>query len=141
MGNTLTLSGNTFVVPLLPAMRSFLLQPKIAPAVGAVFGALAPLAKGDMGGADVEALAPLLGGFFAKLGPADLEEVVRTLLDGATMDGTPLFSAAGDTFNLRMQGRTLDTWKLLAFAVKVNYPDFFGLLGGSQPPSEGVKKA
>ena len=41
----------------------------------------------------------------------------------------------GDTLDAAMQGRTLDVWRLLFEAVRLNYPDFFKALGGSVAPS------
>jgi hypothetical protein len=43
-------------------------------------------------------------------------------------------------FDVKMRGRTVDTWRLVAFAVEVNYPDFFALLAakrGAAPVETG----
>lgn len=125
------IGGNLFTVTPLPAMRSFVLQSKLAPALSSIIGSIGSLAGGSLAETDVGALAPAVAGFFSKLGPDELEQVTRQLLGDATMDGKPLFSPAGDPFNVFMAGRTMDTWKLLWFAVEVNYPDFFGLLGAA----------
>jgi hypothetical protein len=135
------INGNTFQVEALPAMRSFALQARIAPALGEVIGVAAGiLTGGGIDTADVAELAPVLGRFFAKLPSAELQDVTRELLTGATMDGVPLFtSGQGDPFDLKMRGRTLDVWKLLWFSLEVNYPDFFGLLAarGERQKEEG----
>ena len=129
------ISGNTFSVEPLTAMRSFALQPRIAPAIAAVAEAVGSLTsisgKGDLGTVEVAALAPAVGRFFQALQPGDLQDITRALLGSARMDGIALFSGAGDPFELKMRGRTLDTWRLLWFALEVNYPDFFGLLAGA----------
>jgi hypothetical protein len=53
---------------------------------------------------------------------------MRTLLTGATMNGTLLYQgAAGEPIHVLLQRRTLDTWRLLIHAVRVSYPDFFDL--------------
>jgi len=124
MDHRRTIGGNVFSVVPLPAMRSFALQPRLAPALAEVVGVLGSL-SGDL---DVGALGPAVGRFFAKLPADELEAVTRELLAGATMDGAQLFTAAGNPFDLVMRGRTLDVWRLLAFAVEVNYPDFFALV-------------
>ena len=132
---TRVIGGNTFTVAALPAMRSFCLQPRIAPAVAEALGAIGGIVGGGDGVADrdVSGLAPAIGKFFSKLPAGELEEIVVELLTGATCDGRTLFNgtAHGAPFDLIMQGRTLDTWRLIAFAVEVNYPDFFDLLRGA----------
>lgn len=132
MQTEIKLGTNIFNVTPLPALKSFVLQPRLAPAVVEVFGALGMAASaGDIGGVDISVLAPMVGSFFSKLPAAELELVLRELLGTATMDGTPLFTANGNPFDVLMRGRMLDVWKLLWHAVRVNYPDFLGLLGAS----------
>jgi hypothetical protein len=128
----IVLGENRFRVLPLPAMRSFVLQAKIGPAlaeVANVFGAL----KGNLADNDFSSIAPAVAGFFTRLGVEQLEEVTKALLQDATMDGKPLFSASGNPFDLYMQGRTMHTWQLLWFAIEVNYPDFFAALAAKGP--------
>jgi hypothetical protein len=150
----IVLGGNRFQVPPLPALRSFRLQPRIVPVFAEVAGLLfAVLSKSgielkdakvedilavDTSALPVAEIVETTTRVCLKLPPNELELIVRELLDGATMDGKPLFmgSAAGDPFNVFMQGRTLDTWRLLIFAVQVNFPDVFsrrGASGGATP--------
>jgi len=150
MENELVLGGNVFVVNPLSALRSFALQPRIAPPLAEVFGVLASLKTtvqsagnalemADKVGIenlldadiDIESVIPVVGRFFSKLPADELMSLVRELLSGATMDNIPLFTANGDPFDVKMRGRTMDTWKLMWHAIKVNFPDFFGLLGAS----------
>lgn len=66
-----------------------------------------------------------------KLPPERLRYVRRTLLAGATMNGTPLYATAEgqqDMAGLLLRGRTIDGWRLMLHALKANYPDFFGLI-------------
>lgn len=166
-----TIGGNKFGVTPLFAVRSFTLQAKLAPALSEIAELVVPLWRGFKKGKaskavptdetapkpdeapkklvdvlDFEEVAPLIAPaithFFGKMPPDDLELVIRELLGKATMDGKPLFGhAGGDPFDLWMQGRTLDTWKLLGFALKVNYPDFFGSLAAvaSRAPAAGAE--
>jgi len=77
-----------------------------------------------------------------KLPAATLRHVRRTLLAGATMNGTPLYAIAEgqkDMIGLLLRGRTIDGWRLMLFALKANYPDFFGLIRrskGNTPAAE-----
>lgn len=128
------IGGNVFCVTPLPAMRSFTLQPRLAPALAAVaegIGAIGNLAeKQDLDAIELAAIAPVVTRFFHALPPDRLEMVTRELLAGATMDGRPLFTAEGNPFDVLMRGRSIDVWKLLWFALEVNYPDFFGAVAG-----------
>lgn len=63
----------------------------------------------------------------AKLPPDELRYIMRTLLQGATMNGALLYTPQGNGIDVLLRGRTLDVWRLLIHAVKVSYPDFFGL--------------
>lgn len=124
-----TIGGSLFEVTPLPAFQSFTLQAEIAPAIAAVVGAMGPLLAGDLGSADVAEMGKAAQAFFTAMPRQRFASVARELLEGTTMDGKPLFTPAGSPFDIWMQGRTLDAWLLLWFAIEVNYPDFFGLLG------------
>lgn len=131
--NDITLGSNLFCVPALPAMRAFALQPRVAPAVATLVATL-----GEMGGTlaemDVAALGPAMSKFCAALPAAELEAVTRELLADATVDGVQLLPV----FDAKMRGRTMDTWRLLWHALKVNYPDFFGLLAARRAGGEAA---
>jgi hypothetical protein len=153
LDTSLKIGNDVFTVSPLAGESSFLLQPKILPLlpdVGALVSlfatamAAAPSAPDDAteeakalaSGAQVAAAtgflaeaAVVVARLCAKMPSADLKEVMRTLLEGATMNGTLLYTGQGNPINVLMQGRTIDIWRLLAHALKVSYPDFFGLLG------------
>lgn len=132
---------NTFRVEQLPAMRSFVLQPRILPVAAEVVGlfldtlgkagktagevSIASLLDMDLA-ATAETFVAAVARCCLKLPPSELETITRELLCGATCDGQLLFQFDGKpgTFDLVMRGRTIDTWRLLFFAVQVNYPDF-----------------
>lgn len=129
------IGGSRFTVEPLPAMRAFVLQVRLAPALAEVLGALGGLqgSGAELSRLDVSALAPAFGRVAAKLPPAELEAITRELLGSARCDGVSLFSVdKGDRFDVVMAGRAIDTWQLLFFAVEVNYPDFFARLGASR---------
>jgi hypothetical protein len=146
------IGGSRFQVAPLPAIRSFRLQPRLVPVVaevaGLIFAVLASTGKplkdaslDDILGLDLTSLPATdiietVARVCAKLPPAELESIVKELLSTASMDGKPLFTGNGDPFDVLMMGRTIDTWRLLIFAVQVNYPDVFsrrGASGGATP--------
>ena len=146
MAHEIKLGSNTFSINLLSASDAFDLQPLLWPAVSEALGALATLASSgkmdltkigeeDEAGA-VEAIqksSPVViaavAGIFNRLPVERLRDVRKQLLQGARCDNKELFSAQGDTFEVIMRGRTLDTWRLLIWALRCNYPDFFDLVG------------
>ena len=131
----------TFEVPPPPGMESFALQERIFPILSRVANVVlhAIAANGKM----ITKLADLfeedvlksLPGIVMKIGPVfsemprgELEWLTRTLLKNATFDGKPLFGdPLGDAFGPIFQGKNLEIWKLLWYAAKVWYPDFFAL--------------
>lgn len=142
----ITLGHNRFDVPTPPAMRSFALQQRILPVAGRLIGAviqamgldaavlknLSNLLEVDILKA-IPAAGPALAEVFAAMPPNEIEVLTRELLRDAKFSLAPnqdpklaLFgSKEGDAFDGIMQGRTWDTWKLLAHALEVWYPDFF----------------
>jgi hypothetical protein len=144
-----------FVVAPLPAIRSWALQPRLVPFIVEIGRLLALFMTSESGkkivemveGIDLDKMTvqQFLGMDFdltesatlaadaaaricRQLGSKELEAVTRELLVGATCDGVQMFNATpggGEPFDLLMQGKTLDTWRLLLFAVQINYPDVF----------------
>lgn len=145
------IGDRTFVVNPLSGERTFLLQPKLAPAlseIAALYALFVQTVAGIMPklGADadrdvdplmllphalpaLETAGPVIGRLAEKLGP-NLRDIMRELLEGATCNGTLLYSAQGNPIDVLMQGRTIELWRLLIFAMEVSYPDFFGLFRG-----------
>lgn len=128
---------HTYSIEPLPAMRAFILQPKIAPAVSEVARALAQVVGSRgidlamLGDTDVlDALGAAVTKFCETLPPKELEAVTRELLSGASRDNVPLFTGQGDPFDVLMRGHTMEIWQLLGMALEANYPDFFALIGG-----------
>jgi hypothetical protein len=127
------IDGSTFSVTQLPAMRGVkmlnrlfrVLGPPAARALGGVN--VAELASRGLAGLDVGALAEAVPLLADRLTEAELEALVRELLETATIDGRPLMP----TFDLTMQGRVGTVLKLVGFALEVNYGSFFDVLGGA----------
>jgi len=151
------IGGNSFDVPAPGGMRSFSLQQRILPVAGRVANVFLQLLSGsgvvsvaDLSSvleADVLRVLPIampaIGEIFSTMPKGELEGITRELLGDATCDKVPLFgSPKGDAFDLMMQGRTLDTWRLLWYAMEVWYPDFFAraakFLGGVKANLSGT---
>lgn len=155
----LILGKQKFVVPRPRHMRTFALQQRLFPVAGnlaAVFVTI--IGKTDLKKikeaeitASLPQALPQLGRVFADMPAGELEQLTRILLGDpkegataaeiATMDDMPLWAPSGavggDPFDIFLAGRTWDTWKLLAHAMEVWYPDFFALV---QPLIASVKK-
>ncbi len=153
----IVLGKNKFVVPRPGHMRTFALQQRLFPIAGSLASVFVTL----IGQTDLSkimekdiletlpAALPRLGEIFSSMPPGEIEFLTRTLLgdpktgaaplEVATVDGAALFAAGkdGDAFDLVLQGRTMDTWKLLAHAMEVYYPDFFALV---RPLVEHVRR-
>lgn len=145
----LKVGGDTFVFSPINGMRSFILQPVILPVIAEVFGAISQIAVDgkldlqnfDLATVDVEKLLPLMAPLVAricdKLPPERLEYITRELLRPVVVGGRPLFSSDGSTdlFDGMMQSRTMDAWKLVIHAVRLNYSDFLGALAARKGPA------
>lgn len=142
MSNAIKIGKDLFYVPTPDGLRSFVFQQDILPVVGRVVAVIVSMlggAKqpGDILESDLDrvlpAALPHIGRIFADLPRGELERLTRELLGpgpngdpGATCNKIQLFGAKdGDTFGALMQGRAIDTWKLLWHALGVWYPDFF----------------
>lgn len=155
----------TYEVPAPLAMPSFRLQQNVLPIVGRVVGVLLHFAP-SIKSLDLKELfkhiddpeflktlsqaIPSLGEVVASMPEGELERLTEALLGDATVSGwgtkapVKLFDKDKGvrTFDQVMQGRTIDTWKLLWHAVQVWYPDFFSLAKGSKDadPKESDSK-
>ena len=148
---TRKIGNDTFAISPLGFEESCDLLPLWLPAA-ADFGALYALFLGTMAkaageGEDVGALdvldllksaspalsdaSAILARISDKLPPDKLRTIRRKLLAGSTMNDTPLYAMGPgqpDLIGSLLKGRTLDGWRLMIFALEVNYPDFFELV-------------
>ena len=165
---TITIGGDTFKVSLLDYETTCDLLPLLAPVVADVARLVAVVVAAavdmqpdgvDVANLDVAQLvasldvgklanSPALGEASAIVAdmatklPADrLRHLRRTLLQGCTMNGVPLYATApgqADTIGQQLRGRTLDGLRLLAFALGANYPDFFGVFSRAKSLAQQV---
>lgn len=83
-----------------------------------------------LAGETLEKVSPIFERIAKLVPPAELRYIRRTLLRDATgPGGTPLYGGKGDgdAVNIFFAGNTIGLWKLLIFAVKISYPDFFAI--------------
>ena len=148
---TRKIGNDTFSISLLSFEETCDLLPLWIPAA-ADFGALYALFLGtmakaagdgeDVGGLEVMDLlrsaspalseaSAILARISEKLPPDKLRLIRKKLLTGATMNDTPLYAMGPgqpDLIGSLLRGRTLDGWRLMIFALEVNYPDFFEIV-------------
>ncbi len=128
---TRNIGGKTFKVSQLPARRALEMFSRLGRALGpAAFEAIAKggavlTSKGEDDEVSPEemlpALAPALASLFDRLPEGELSAIADTLLEPATCDGQLIKSQFDDLF----QGHILLLLQVLAFAIEVNYRDFF----------------
>ena len=120
---TRTIDEHCYTVSQLPASRGLEMFGKLAGLLGPA--ALEALAKGASLDKDLKTLAPAAVMLFARLQPGDLTAIAKELLGPATVDNAPLEKQ----FEVHFQGRILHLFKVLVFAIEVNFGDFFDVLG------------
>jgi hypothetical protein len=142
---TRSIDGLQFSVTQLPGFKAMTMFHRLVRAIGPAAGALgkeidlATLGKGKLedilGNIDLGQAARGMLAAIPKLtesmSPAELEGITRELLESSTVvmeNGVqgPLLPQ----FDRVMQGRTSTALKLLAFAIGVNYGNFFDALKG-----------
>jgi hypothetical protein len=122
---TRDIGGLTFAVSQLPARRALEMFGRLGKALGpAAFEAMARGASVDPDSNALDlavSIAPALGSIFSRLPEGELTAITEALLEPATCNGV----AIKPQLDLLFQGKILLLLKVLAFAVEVNYRDFF----------------
>lgn len=138
---TREIRGTTFTVTQLTATRSLKLLNKIGKVLGpslAHLGRAVEDGGGDIRSADVDfgEIGSAAAALFEKLSDDALfDSITRELLAGVTVqskDGiVPLFAGASTaTFDAVFADHPTDAYRLMLFALEVNYRDFFGAIAG-----------
>lgn len=137
------IGGTTFEVHQLPARRSLRLIARLGKVLGPVLTRVAGILRegGKVGDLQVEKLAPVLGGLFEALPPAEAESLFEEILASTHVvkGGRPV--PLWPVVDIELQGRTLDLFKVAAFALEVNYADFFDALRAAAPPADEGSKS
>lgn len=132
---TQTIDGLSFTTTQFPAMRAFTLFSKLVKTIGPAITVL----SGANPESDVAELAPSIATALKDVDPDAMTILAAEVLSStsAVMTGpsgaaqVPLNSVDG--INLVFMGRLMTMFKVLAFAVKVNYGDFFGGSASAAP--------
>lgn len=103
-------AGEVFTVAQLPAMRGTKLLVRLGKALGPAFSSM----TGD--------LDKVAGALFSGLSPDEAEGILRELFATTKVGTTDLMGV----FDMTMQGQFKSLGKLIAFALEVQFGDFFG---------------
>lgn len=140
-----TIDGMRFRVTQLPGMRGYLLSNDLLQLIAPALGHASKLRPGvkvlDMG---LDELGPMLAAVLPGLSREKQETLTRELLEGATVTFNGQNVPVLDVFDTAFQGKVLAAYKLMAFALKVNFGSFSAALGSvgtgrltpTPPPSE-----
>lgn len=122
-----TIDGTVFTVTQLPSMRSLKLMHRLMRVTGPALFKLAGGGKSvSLKDVDLSAAGEAAQLFFGSFSDNDLEALTREILDSATVDHEGRTIPLLPVFDLVMAGKVLTIFKLLWFALEVNYGDFFG---------------
>jgi hypothetical protein len=134
---TKEIRGTTFIVTQLTATRSLKLLNKVGKVLGPSLAHLGRAVEGgDLRSANVDfgEIGSAAGALFERLSDDALfDAITRELLSGVTVQGkdgmTPLFPGASTaTFDAVFADHPSDAYRLMLFALEVNYQDFFGAI-------------
>lgn len=132
----------TFRVQQLPAIQASMLLIKLLDTVGPGLASLAMVVGPTGQSLNLSALPVGVEKLFAKLDGPTFADLLRELLTEATVqrkgEAMPLDDAQ---INTLFRGNTKELFKLFAWAVQVNYSDFFDGLGGLAQLAEKMKSA
>ena len=129
---TKEIDGLKFEVTQFGAMKGFALLARLTKTIGPAFSVLSAADKD----ADIMTLAPAIASALKNLDDEAAVQLAADVLRGtlATMkDGTPVRLDNPTNIDLVFMGKLTTMFKVLAFAVGVNYGDFFA--GGVDAPA------
>jgi hypothetical protein len=126
---SIQLNGHTFNVTQLPAMRALKLFQRLGktagPALAHGLASAATMVNDEE--PDLSGLAVAVGMLFDRLSESEVEGLTRELLASATYDGSSMVMS---NFDALFQGELPSLFKLLAFALEVNFGNFKDVLTG-----------
>lgn len=138
---TKTIGSWVFGVSQLPGRRAIQafnrLGRVMGPALSLFLKALGTGKGASLETLDLGVLGDAIPAFFGGLGEDDLNFFINTFLETSTVDGKPLFPQ----LDLVFMGGTDTLYKVLLFAVEVNYGNFLEALRGLAATAEAPKIA
>jgi hypothetical protein len=129
------IGGVTYEVQQLPARRSMKLLARLGRLVAPLVSVAQGAAKaGGFQKLDSAVLAQSIGGLFDALPPDEVEPLLSELFASTCIiEPSGARQPLWPVFDLRMQGKAFDVLRLAAFAVEVNFSDFFDALRAGAP--------
>lgn len=131
------IDGETFELTQMMATASLRLLPRLGAAMGPALSKLSITSK-DIGHLDLTMAGEAIAALTQKLTSDELDYIVQQLLYSLAVNGKPCEPGPGKAFDIIFAGRTLLVFKLLKFALEVNYGDFFAAAGSLAVQSPAV---
>jgi len=123
---TREIGGSEYEVTQFPAMEALRIKTRLAKMI------LPSIGEISQGGADqeinYEAISHAIAAFADNLNEKEFTELVTRLLKNTSADGKPMYhngQLLDSTFDEAFAGNLMNLYKVLAFVLEVNYPDFF----------------
>lgn len=145
------IGGRNFRVSQLPVTRAIKLLRRLGHAIGPALAKAVGASKGkdlSIATLDVGSLSDAVALLFDRLSESELEYLVRELLSTAYLqDGDKWIllskgpGANDQPYDILLAGDLAGLMGVMAFAVEVNYGDFFGALRGSLQASAMVSRS
>lgn len=127
-----TIQGLKFQLGMLPAFQSLEAMPRVLKLVGPAMGGFKTLIlSGALAAKDRTKIAASAVELLGSLGQADPNELVavaRLLLSTCRVQEGGKWTELVPVFDVVLQGRMFTVLNLIAWAVQLNYHDFFDLL-------------
>jgi hypothetical protein len=125
---TIEIDGATYTVAQLPAFKALKLKWRIMQAIGPSAAKLiaAIVGGGGLARLETDELAPAAKELFDRLSADDLLSFARELLGPATVMADGKLAHVLDVFDIHFAGKLASVYRLIWFALEVNYGDFLG---------------
>lgn len=123
---TKIIDGMEVSVSQLPARRAMKMFNRLGRVFGPALGKIMASSPDGLKTMNIGAMGDAVAMLFEKFTDSEQDFIMNELLATAVVDNKPLMPI----FDTMMRGKTLTVYKLLAFALEVNYGDFLGGLGG-----------
>lgn len=133
--DTRTIGGLEVTTTQFAALRSLRLMTRLGAILAPMLAGVETLALGMK--ADLKDLAPILAEVFSNLTPDVADTLAREILCNTivVMDGKKFELTSAAQIDMVFSGKVLAMIQSIAFAVEVNFRDFFDSLRGSNTES------